>query len=626
MAGVDGAFSVAVLRAGGWPQTAANVEALNQWQLSEGGPADNPLNIGPFKIFGSQAAGALATANLIRGRLYIGIAAGLAAGDSKARTINAIIDSPWEERHYATSKIMVRLATDGSSTVSAPVNPALAGLTAALAPVEGATSPDLGVVPVVEVAGLFVPPRQVGEITLDDAEGKNVNVSRRVVGTPRFELSTSKTSQLTIALIDPNRELSATGILRPRGTGIWGSRGKIDAAAKAVGAALTSTAGAAVAIDATATASAAAASSASFPFEIAAVALGAADNVPLWTVTLRSQGVQKLRHDEGPGAMKGASATEYAAAAAKLVGLTLMGQGTARRGDIAPSKETGGYDKGGAESTWEVLTRLASEEGYALFEAGYVLYFAKPTWLVDRLPTVTVTVGTGNGRTDCIGLPAVRETTDDDTGAKLDIDLPRGRGEQVRPGMCVVMKWPKWIVGYASKFLVTDVTWMVDGGLTPVTITATEPIDPKMPATTDAAVAADAVGSDGIPNLLRNPNNPAPPPMSDVVARAVAFALKQLGKPYVWGANGPDSYDCTGLINAAYAAAGKTINSRPPRTIGAREVDAKTIQAGDIVSFGGLTHSALVISPTEMVEAPRTGIPVRRVPLRSGIVLVERVI
>ena len=51
---------------------------------------------------------------------------------------------------------------------------------------------------------------------------------------------------------------------------------------------------------------------------------------------------------------------------------------------------------------------------------------------------------------------------------------------------------------------------------------------------------------------------PAPFPAAAV---AVAFAMRQVGKPYQWGATGPDAYDCSGLVYAAYAAAG--IRHRP---------------------------------------------------------------
>src|SRR5256714_15518957 len=48
-------------------------------------------------------------------------------------------------------------------------------------------------------------------------------------------------------------------------------------------------------------------------------------------------------------------------------------------------------------------------------------------------------------------------------------------------------------------------------------------------------------------------------PTSTQAGKAVAFAYAQLGKPYQWGATGPGSYDCSGLVQAAWAAAGVAI-------------------------------------------------------------------
>ena len=46
------------------------------------------------------------------------------------------------------------------------------------------------------------------------------------------------------------------------------------------------------------------------------------------------------------------------------------------------------------------------------------------------------------------------------------------------------------------------------------------------------------------------------PALSSAAATAIAFAVRQVGKPYQWGATGPNAYDCSGLVYAAYAAAG----------------------------------------------------------------------
>lgn len=102
----------------------------------------------------------------------------------------------------------------------------------------------------------------------------------------------------------------------------------------------------------------------------------------------------------------------------------------------------------------------------------------------------------------------------------------------------------------------------------------------------------------------------------------IAFAKRQIGKPYKWGGNGPDSWDCSGLIHAAYAATGVTI----PRTTGLlmltgmRTTKAR-LQPGDLV-FPTPTHVQLYIGSGKVIEAPRTGLNVRIAPL--GRVLMAR--
>ncbi len=71
-------------------------------------------------------------------------------------------------------------------------------------------------------------------------------------------------------------------------------------------------------------------------------------------------------------------------------------------------------------------------------------------------------------------------------------------------------------------------------------------------------------------------------------AIAVAFALRQVGKPYQWGATGPDAYDCSGLVYAAYAAAGIRIART---TFGWRQdgpqIPLPEIQPGDLLFSAG---------------------------------------
>lgn len=95
---------------------------------------------------------------------------------------------------------------------------------------------------------------------------------------------------------------------------------------------------------------------------------------------------------------------------------------------------------------------------------------------------------------------------------------------------------------------------------------------------------------------------------------AIRFALSQLNKPYLWGATGPDSYDCSGLLMTAYQkGSGITI----PRTTYAmldsgqlQRINAGQLQPGDLV-FPSREHVQMYLGGGKVIEAPRSGIPVR---------------
>jgi cell wall-associated NlpC family hydrolase len=118
---------------------------------------------------------------------------------------------------------------------------------------------------------------------------------------------------------------------------------------------------------------------------------------------------------------------------------------------------------------------------------------------------------------------------------------------------------------------------------------------------------------------------PAPPPAASGAgraARAVVYALAQRGKPYRWGAEGPQAFDCSGLTWAAWRAAGVAI----PRTAQA-QLDGLPrarggLRPGDLVIYASSgpsrRHVAMVVAPGLMVEALGAGIPVRSTRLRPG--------
>ncbi|WP_030756317.1 C40 family peptidase [Streptomyces sp. NRRL F-5135] len=91
--------------------------------------------------------------------------------------------------------------------------------------------------------------------------------------------------------------------------------------------------------------------------------------------------------------------------------------------------------------------------------------------------------------------------------------------------------------------------------------------------------------------------------------KAIEFATRQIGKPYVWGAEGPDSYDCSGLTSQAWAAAGRTI----PRTSQEQwrllpRIDIKDMRPGDLIIYhDDASHVGMYIGDGAIVHAPRPG-------------------
>ncbi|MFF3121678.1 NlpC/P60 family protein [Streptomyces sp. NPDC057908] len=100
-------------------------------------------------------------------------------------------------------------------------------------------------------------------------------------------------------------------------------------------------------------------------------------------------------------------------------------------------------------------------------------------------------------------------------------------------------------------------------------------------------------------------------------AEAVAFAYGALGKPYVWGATGPSSFDCSGLIQAAWRSAGVSLPRTTYTQINAgQHISRSDLAPGDLVFFySGVSHVGLYIGNGQMIHAPRPGAPVRIAPI-----------
>jgi len=115
-----------------------------------------------------------------------------------------------------------------------------------------------------------------------------------------------------------------------------------------------------------------------------------------------------------------------------------------------------------------------------------------------------------------------------------------------------------------------------------------------------------------------------PPGTPAAVQGAIAYAVAQLGKPYIWGGTGPAGYDCSGLVMMAYGAAGISM----PRTtfqqvlIGTPVYGIRQLAPGDLLFSAGSDgtaanpgHVGMYIGSGLVIEAPQTGEPVMITPL-----------
>jgi cell wall-associated NlpC family hydrolase len=139
-------------------------------------------------------------------------------------------------------------------------------------------------------------------------------------------------------------------------------------------------------------------------------------------------------------------------------------------------------------------------------------------------------------------------------------------------------------------------------------------------AALEAATAAHAAGADqrasrdGEREEPAAAEAPAPsaaaaPAASGVAGTVVATAMAQRGKPYVWAASGPGSYDCSGLTQYAFKAAGISLphSSRMQSQMGAA-VSRSALQPGDLVFFySPVSHVGIYIGNGQMVHAPTSG-------------------
>ncbi|MEO3745603.1 NlpC/P60 family protein [Plantactinospora sp. B5E13] len=98
------------------------------------------------------------------------------------------------------------------------------------------------------------------------------------------------------------------------------------------------------------------------------------------------------------------------------------------------------------------------------------------------------------------------------------------------------------------------------------------------------------------------------PKIDGDAGKAVTFAYNAIGTPYVYGADGPNGYDCSGLTSAAWRAAGKSLPHNAADQWGVvAKIGRGDLKPGDLVFYSGLGHVAIFVGSGKVIHAPTAG-------------------
>jgi cell wall-associated NlpC family hydrolase len=176
---------------------------------------------------------------------------------------------------------------------------------------------------------------------------------------------------------------------------------------------------------------------------------------------------------------------------------------------------------------------------------------------------------------------------------------------------------------------------MVVAAAAPVTTAAPAPTTTTTPTGTTTSTTTTTVGQPTTttaepttttvePTTTAAGPPPPEPPAPGPVERVLAYAWAQLGRPYRKGAAGPDAFDCSGLVRAAYLTIGVDLphySVTQAQRGGAVDWRSEPIRPGDLVFTRGdtpvidLGHVGIAVSASEWIVASRPGQPVRITPM-----------
>jgi cell wall-associated NlpC family hydrolase len=271
------------------------------------------------------------------------------------------------------------------------------------------------------------------------------------------------------------------------------------------------------------------------------------------------------------------------------------------------------------ENSWQAMQRLASEVNWRCFCVSGTIYFIDDDTLFKAKPFMVI---------------------DEDTDGIDWIDYDYDEGKRVAT-VTVTAHLGRWSAPPGStveiknmgipngKHLVTQIDRSLYDTIGTITLKKPQPVLPEPTSLDSTNISQQTPPSPGGPSLLPpGQGDPLIGATGSVQQKIVDYALQQIGVPYVWGAESTGvAFDCSGLAQAAYEAAGISIprTSQQQFAAGPRVYAPSVLLPGDLVFFQGAPeptpppgHVGIYIGDGKWVEAPYTGAVVRVETLDTG--------
>lgn len=294
-------------------------------------------------------------------------------------------------------------------------------------------------------------------------------------------------------------------------------------------------------------------------------------------VYCRTAAIQKMKRAKGKANFGKISPTEFAKNQATASGLGFFGSSSPAKAAIVRT-----LDENKAESTWDVLSRLAGEQNFTLFESGGILYFATEEDMVKRQTDFTLTWPANPSDPLYMFDLDLQRSDDEDMGATLDASIAREAGVTIRPGMVVKLEGIDY---FDEKMMVTDVEYdaaAFDDGLgdaisDPVTIRARTPEETKDVKESSSSSSSSSSWS--------SYSGPPPPPEEEVTKTYSVYPLRR-------GDRGPNVKTLQKELNSIGYSTGGTDGIFGPKT----EAAVKSFQKSKRLPVTGVYDRATAIA------------------------------